>query len=64
MKYESEWGKRIRTEHEERMATRYTGICPGCGKQRTDLFLIDSPVLCGDCGLAQMVKNMGGVRIK
>jgi len=62
--YNSAWGKRIRAEHEEREATRYTGPCPGCGEQRTDLFLIDNPVLCGDCGLEQMVKDLGGFRIK
>jgi len=58
--YWQEVAKRMK----EREATRYIGTCPGCGEQRPDLFLIDDPILCGDCGLAQMVKDMGGVRIK
>jgi len=45
----------------ERDDSRYTGICSGCGDERTDLFTVDDPVLCGDCGLRRMVLDMDGI---
>jgi len=54
-RYFEEVAERMR----ERDKTRYTGICTGCGDERTDLFLSNDPILCGDCGLKAMMLGMG-----
>ncbi len=58
--FKAAWAK-FGEESRKRHATRYTGICPGCNKERTDLFRADDPILCGDCGLRKMVIDHGGL---